>query len=215
MELFPQIIESKGDTLFAANVKYTQDSIDKLFEDYDTRSFSTGNYWMLHNPGENESAEQPIEFEWPTAESMETGGILIDRSKTDGADLCHRQFSNSANEDYNEEWWHPFIPLVNGAGVPDKIGGKGTNIDWELDYNVISFEKDETTKEITGNVQGWGMFNSTGNYKGPRTYKHDETYRFGIILYDEKGRASSVKWICDVRIPPMKSGDIQIYEYAI
>jgi hypothetical protein len=50
MEIFPKIIESKGDTLFASNLKYTQDSVDKNFEDYDTRSFSSGNYWVLHNP---------------------------------------------------------------------------------------------------------------------------------------------------------------------
>jgi hypothetical protein len=45
---------------------------------------------------------------------------------------------------------------------------------------------------------------------GPNTYKHDETYRFGIILYDEKGRASSVKWIADIRIPPLNpsKGDV-------
>jgi hypothetical protein len=50
MELKPKIIESKGDTLFAANIAYTQDDVDRTFEDYDTRSFSTGNYWKLRNP---------------------------------------------------------------------------------------------------------------------------------------------------------------------
>jgi hypothetical protein len=54
MDIKPKVIESKGDTLFAANIKYTQDDVDNKFKDYDTRSFSTGNYWKLRNPQQGE-----------------------------------------------------------------------------------------------------------------------------------------------------------------
>jgi hypothetical protein len=47
MQIKPKIIESKGDTLFAANIKYVQDDVDQMFKNYDTRSFSSGNYWKL------------------------------------------------------------------------------------------------------------------------------------------------------------------------
>ena len=200
MEIFPKIIESKGDTLFASNLKYTQDSVDKNFEDYDTRSFSSGNYWVLHNPTQGQDAEQPIEFEYPTGSDFETGGRLIN---IEDADLCHRQFTNNSSGEYNSAWWHPFTTSTENI-VADVIGGKGTNIDWELKDYEIAFNTDGT---IDTSYQGT-LYDPE---IGPKTYKHDETYRFGIVLYDDKGRASSVKWICDVHIPPLDvSNDITI-----
>jgi hypothetical protein len=42
----PREIESKGDYLFAANIKYTQDEIDEKFKKFDARSYSRGNYYI-------------------------------------------------------------------------------------------------------------------------------------------------------------------------
>lgn len=39
-------IESKGDYLFAANLKYLQDDIDKKFSNFDARCYSKGSYYM-------------------------------------------------------------------------------------------------------------------------------------------------------------------------
>ena len=41
--IIPSQIESKGDYLFAANMKYSQDNVDNQFPDFDARSYSTGN----------------------------------------------------------------------------------------------------------------------------------------------------------------------------
>lgn len=41
-------------------------------------------------------------------------------------------------------------------------------------------------------------------------YKHGETYRFGAILYDTKGRKSSVRHIADITIPDFGNDDIKI-----
>lgn len=199
MDIKPKVIESKGDTLFAANIKYTQDDVDNKFKDYDARSFSTGNYWKLRNPQQGEQQEQNIQFDYPTAEAIETGGVAIDRS--DEADLCHRQFTDNNDYAYNAAWWHPFSNLGNDSFDQNKIGGKGTNIDWELACDQVSFDFSSEAGTLSGFYQG-GDVNL-----GPNTYKHDETYRFGIILYDEKGRASSVKWIADIRIPPLRTSE--------
>ena len=99
----------------------------------------------------------------------------------------HEQFSDGYTK-YDEKWWHPSTGST-------KIGGTGTYIDWELVKinNKISRIADDANKDT---------------YHG---FKHDETYRFGIILYDEDKRASSVKWIADIRIPPLNPAeDIQI-----
>lgn len=164
MDLKPKVIESKGDTLFAANIKYTQDDVDNSFSEYDTRSYSTGNYVTAGN-------------------------------------LCHRQFTDNATYTYDEDWWHPYDIDNDNVIDANKIGGYGPNIDWELASEWVSFRFDQNAGQFyEGETNDLDL--------GPNTYKHDETYRFGIILYNEKGRASSVKWIADVRIPPLRiTGD--------
>lgn len=149
----PKVIESKGDTLFAANLTYAQDDADKEFENWDATSLSTGNY-------------------------------------TEGGELCHQQFTNNSSYIYNIEWWRP------EAGS-DKIGGVGTNIDWELVQETVTVNDNGT---VTG---------------ASNTYKHDETYRFGIILYNDKGKATSVKWIADIRIPPCPAATINNGAYQM
>ena len=43
--IIPKEIESKGDYLFAANVTYVQDEIDRQFDLFDARCYSKGNYY--------------------------------------------------------------------------------------------------------------------------------------------------------------------------
>lgn len=43
--------------------------------------------------------------------------------------------------------------------------------------------------------------------EGCRTYRRGEVYRFGVRLFDHEGNASSVKWMCDITMPPMFTGD--------
>lgn len=45
------------------------------------------------------------------------------------------------------------------------------------------------------------------NQEGSRTYRRGEVYRFGVRLFDYEGNASSVKWMCDITMPPMFTGD--------
>ena len=97
----------------------------------------------------------------------------------------HQQFVNEDSE-YNPEYWKKPV-----AGTP---GGEGPHVDWEYAWKEIpvgpSINQDR--KEQT------------------RYLKHDETYRFGAILYDKQGRKSSVKWIADIRIPNFTADDISV-----
>lgn len=45
-------------------------------------------------------------------------------------------------------------------------------------------------------------------YNYGRSFKIGETYRFGVILYDNDGRKSSVKWIGDKKIEPKSNSNI-------
>jgi hypothetical protein len=104
------------------------------------------------------------------------------------AELCHRQFTNNSDYTYNQKWWRPWseenILLVNNTG------GKGTNIDWRLDEELVTVSNTEWNAEFDRAY-----------------YKCDETYRFGAVLYNDKNQASSVKWIADIRIPPRQASD--------
>ena len=216
MQIKPKIIESKGDVLFAANIEYVQDDVDKMFENYDTRSFSIGNYWKLTSTPSNpvtkywwdaascvwrETQDDITLVEYPItftlAGSNESHGGTLDAPPAQ-AELCHRQF-NSSDYTYNEKWWRPIQELSNGIGsiasVGNEIGGKGPNINWRLveEDVVVSHDGWDTTKQR--------------NF-----YKCDETYRFGAILYNDKNQASSVKWIADIRIPPRKQSDYKFSE---
>ena len=108
MELKPKIIESKGDTLFAANISYTQDDVDKEFEGYDTRSFSTGNYWKLRNPEQGQLPNVRIDFE-NRDNAEKPGGTLVDLGEhgSNTADLCHYQFTDATDYTWNANYWHP------------------------------------------------------------------------------------------------------------
>lgn len=41
------------------------------------------------------------------------------------------------------------------------------------------------------------------NQEGCRSYRREEVYRFGVRFFDSHGNASSVKWMCDILMPPM------------
>lgn len=45
------------------------------------------------------------------------------------------------------------------------------------------------------------------SHKDEKYYRRGEVYRFGVRLFDKKGRASSVKWIADIQFPTNETGD--------
>ena len=111
---------------------------------------------------------------------------LNDLVKDDTYELVHDQFDESGDSEYNPAYWYKL-------GTTE-TGGKGPHIDWTYNTEWITVaphlalnKKDQT-----------------------RRFRHDETYRFGAILYDKYGRKSSVKWIADIRIPSFTKDDIQI-----
>lgn len=165
----PKEIESKGDYLFAANIKYIQDEIDKQFKKFDARSYSRGNYYVESLNG------------------ISTNVDILDANLTDDEqddvfknltdiELKHHQFDNEAP--FNVNYWKQVTS--NNTGV----NGHGLCFDWKY---VFSDDQLYYTKQYDGET--------------PRTYARNEVYRFGVRLYDRYGRASSVKWIADIKMP--------------
>jgi len=79
------------------------------------------------------------------------------------------------------------------------LGGEGLNIEYSFytgNYDLVNF--DSTYPTMNGSVNNETL---TGYYKG---FQLDETYRFGIVFFDKKGRQSFVKWIGDIRTPTIE-----------
>ena len=64
-----------------------------------------------------------------------------------------------------------------------------------------------TIENLGISVQNYPMNNTFNNQKSPYkwslygSYARGETYRFGIVFYNNKGQASFVNWIGDIKIP--------------
>lgn len=84
---------------------------------------------------------------------------------------------DTAEIEYKPEYW------LKGQ---DGFNGRGRCFKWKYSYS---------TNILTDNEQYQRAENA------PRTYGRNEVYRFGVRLYDKEGRASSVKWIADIKMP--------------
>ena len=151
--IIPKVIEQKNNYLFAANVSYAVDEVDKEL-DFDMRCFSTGDYIMQEG--------QKVYFDYNSnlqqfldTDEDNIGNDQFDDNTWDWQSLSWREYSN-------ERGW-------------------GKWLSWNYKFNT--FIQDE-----------W-------KNKPKSTYLRNEVYRFGIRFFNKEGKASSVKWIADIKIP--------------
>ena len=176
--VYPTQIESKGDYLFAANMKYSQDDVNAQFENFDTRSYCRGNY-IVHNNETIKFIDQPLNFI-----------NFIDDNDIDQNDIHHKAFENGQDftaYDYNANHWNSF--QMGGNDNMITYNGYGKNICWRYTYQNLP--------ELSAQNQT-GISEKENNNC---TFRCGEVYRFGVRLYNQYGQASSVKWIADIMIP--------------
>lgn len=124
LAIYPKEIESKGDYLFAANVKYVQDKIDAKFDNFDARCYSEGNYYeedgAIYRIGNNATDNTLLEI------------------KNKNIDLKHDQF-NVPDSDYDPSYW-----AQNSEGY----NGRGLCFSWRYVYteNELYFENQYNSK---------------------------------------------------------------------
>lgn len=194
-------IEEKDNVLFAANL------IEDVFEiDFDARAYrflSNQNCNLYAAYGSYGSAEYNFNGSgpWePTAEAIpETANVINPY--------------NDLDNDYNSTY--KYIYQSDGT----TLGGEGVNVQYEFVSQNTQMDVDNSDTDSIAQTHS-GETNSslyiTNDFTSPiathyfTTYQRDEVYRFGIILYDELGRKSSVKWVGDIRIPgPVSSSAFQ------
>lgn len=159
LSIRPKLIEQKNNYLFAANVTYTQDEIDKQFEDFDSRCFSLGDYLDENTYFNGENLDDFV-------------------AESNIGNIHNKQFDSYSTYEQDPQWWG----IIGNTG----FNGIGKYFKWK--YSVENVD-------ITSDTQ-------TSNSTEPKnSYLRNEVYRFGVKLYDLKGRASSVKWIADIKMP--------------
>ena len=112
--------------------------------------------------------------------------------------IMHEELSSNIKE-YNIDNWKTDVSYAIKNGVYYYYNGYGKCLAWKYTYKT-TYDCDIFQTKPTG-----------------RTYRRGDVYRFGIILYDENGNKSSVKWIADIKMPPSEynSSEYNIYYTSI
>lgn len=115
-------------------------------------------------------------------------------------------------------------------GATDFIGGRGLNIAYSIITTTATLDTYAKTvrrgapfidglKFNTQSVFGKEyQINGWQNYKNPlfashfKTYKSNETYRFGIVFFDKYGSPLFTKWIEDIKFPDNDDMPITTYD---
>lgn len=170
----PSVIESKNNILFAGNVKYDIDVLDGEYLNKDFRAFSSG----------DKVNGVPV-----TINTIPAGNVI-----NENLDF---------NEEYNEDSWKTIKPNYTST-----IGGYGPNIEWKFGDGKMGvsgsmFEINRFPLNQTPEISDLRIQNDRNkvNNSVVRGLRHDEIYRYGIVLYSKHGTKYPVKWIADIRTP--------------
>lgn len=193
-------IEAKDNILFAANV--TENTWDV---EYDARAYRANKSGIVK------------------LEDASKGSMTFNISNIPNVDIEH-DCLNPSNISICDASQLEYNYDVNG-----KLGGTGLNISYSFIFKEVILSSqnsqigttadnlylnskrtsgqdilfDEDGDIVEDNGLQTSMFNYSdawmcSNYVG---YQRDEVYRFGIVLYNNKGIASPVHWIGDIRMP--------------
>lgn len=186
----PYAMEVKDNLMLLFNIK--EEVLD--IGDYDTRAFRFG----------LDPVKAYLDGDTSTGISV-SGGALVN-VPTETAD-CIPSTGKTYADGYKYD--------VNG-----NLGGTGVNISYTIEYIDLSGDGSGNADDrkvvvpnsvsqtwssaLDGTFQdntGYGDYASVINAQQLVGYQRGETYRFGIVFQDERGRKSFVHWIADIRMP--------------
>ena len=217
-----EVIETKDNILFAGNV-----IVEDFDVDYDARAYRFSgwendslqfNYNAIYGAAVQGSQVARIYdsdlvsyYEIDDSGNVTASGLPVVATW----DLIDEEFDaiNRFN-DLDNDGDHNFRFMYQSDG--ETVGGEGPNVEYRIRRAAYA---DRLRIDITG---GGGYYYYSGadlvgdqrrfsSYKSVWeagenvSYQRDETYRFGIVFFDDKGRSSFVKWIGDIRMPSMST----------
>lgn len=188
-------LETKDHILFPANIT------DRFWDvTYDARAYRF-----------NDSRDSRIyNANGVTLEKLIAGAAPAYPSVVTGASLDAFNIMNDITNDDGRSAADTYIYQPDGT----RIGGSGPNVGYTFKVNPVRIDDSIATGTYSlsiANTDALGL--SFEDYASPYTsgtlrgYHRSEIYRFGIVLYDAKGRVSPVKWIGDIRMPDASNED--------
>lgn len=226
VRIIPNSLASKDGFLFAANTKTIQTTI-KDFDKWDARAFRF-NYKNISTVtdvnGDNSFTIDTHEH------GIEEDSVTVPPFDHDCYDDTYNNINKeaslySANFVFDSKYrW---------------VGGSGKNIEWRFVISSQvedSCIKENNTRKIgtlynysqKENVQQNNVFYIDKDFKPSiiqkaefdpginnntwliKSLRRNETYRYGIVLYDKYCQASPVKWIADIRTPNVTEEGFQL-----
>lgn len=102
----------------------------------------------------------------------------------------NKQYEYANHSSYNKDFWH-----IRGYEHAQILGGQGQCILWNYTTKRYYIDKYNTAYDDNDNIVTEPIV----------SLQRGEVYRYGIILYNQDGIKSSVKWIADIKIPEGES----------
>lgn len=196
----PSIIEAKKNLLFLGGI--TEDNFDIDFDarayrfDSEPKATVMEDTNDITDPGGTTFYVIQSNGDWDkknnTNGTITTVDSGTDWSIPEDANVINR-FNNIDNDVVDDS---STVSTKNGIYKSNgsDLGGTGKNVS----FSILT---------RAANTFSLGSLNPIVNSDDYRYYKRGETYRFGIIFKDRKGRSSFVKWVADIRMPLHKQGD--------
>ncbi len=208
-DFIPKTLETKNNYLFAGNITEEYFDIDELVEELDpTNTFfdSRAYRWRFN------SATGLYDC---TINKGDANEIVIDNGGGGGPDYtvvvrdhdCVNKYNDISN-DTNVLYTYDYKYKYGGANPPviANLGGSGRIVSYGFTYTDIN-AADRLLKGIGGWTYTFVPSDARPGYASPANvynytgYPRDEVVRFGIVLFDLKGRPSYPKWVADIRMP--------------
>lgn len=219
----PAQLASIGTKIFTAKLLTTKDNIliaGNVTDQYFDIDEELGSYWDARAYRfKISSSESQVKYDGGTYEAVDAT-FLIGGEEIPETHDCHLDKSAQSTFKYKP-----------GTNV---LGGAGKNVIYDFFVRSINLDTLSDPKHVittaAGSRQQWGdptnvdfiergytNNNSFTNYASPINqaeivgYQRDEMYRFGLVVFDGKGRQSFVKWIADIKMPAFNEGDNNVY----
>ena len=93
--------------------------------------------------------------------------------------------------------------------------GQQNNLDLQTNYDSSVWGKTDAAIAAGRSTNGFISWKLLQTYDSQitskKTLRHDEIYRYGIVLYDKYGTAWPVRWVVDLRTPPISKSNELIH----
>jgi hypothetical protein len=191
-------LETKNNILFAANITENNWDIN-----YDARAFRYNSFGDGYITAEDGVSEQ-IAFTYSDL-SGASPQYYYNGSATPTLGVPPETHDNFNTVNLSENPTTFFSHIYQGNGIT--LGGQGRNVLYSFSTESFGASSGLGGGNVVNNTNFTGITNSL-TISEKVSHMRDEIYSYGVVLYNNKGQKSYVKWIGDIRFPSTANSTI-------